>query len=192
VPEPIDVRLLRYRLTFVRLADQDGDAILTRLRALATSSRQWSETDRMDLVLMPLMRLPQGTEDVLRESVALARSLPPAWQPRAMGALLALAYHLEGEDLLNRLVEDLMSTNLLDQILAEKLEQRFAQGIEQGIEQGVQRGRAEGERAMLRRYLEQRFGHIPPALEQRIAATDTEALAALFDLAISAATIDSL
>ena len=46
------------------------------------------------LVLLPLMRLPQGTEGVLRESVAPARSLPPAWQPRAMGALLALAYHL--------------------------------------------------------------------------------------------------
>ncbi|MGH2344864.1 MAG: DUF4351 domain-containing protein, partial [Chloroflexota bacterium] len=65
-------------------------------------------------------------------------------------------------------------------------------GIALGEERGLARGRAEERQALLRHLLEQRFGVIPPALEARIAASDTEALAALFDRALVADSIDSL
>jgi hypothetical protein len=195
-PSPLNLAPIPYRLTCVLVGDQDGEATLVRLRALAASGQPWNEEDRLDLVLLPLMRQGQGTEAVVREGLALARALPATEQPRAMGALLALAYHYRGEAVLNRLLEELMSTNLLDEIFAQKREQWFAQGIEQGvaqgIEQGVARGRAEEARLLLRRYLERRFEAIPPALDERIAAADADTLTALFDRAIAVSTIDAL
>lgn len=89
-----------------------------------------------------------------------------------------------------------MSSNLLDKLFDERMEQiygeRIAAGIAQGIAQGRAEGRAEGERSLVRRYLVERFGMIPPALEARIADADAEALAALFERALHATGIDTL
>jgi hypothetical protein len=179
-PLPIDGGTLPYRLEGVALGAQDGVATLERLRALAASGRPWSEADRLDLVLLPLMRHALGTEEVIRAGLEVAEALPGTEQRRAMGALLALAYHYVGEAALDRLMEALMATNLLAQVLAESMEQ------------GMERGRAEEARVLLRRYLERRFGAIPPALEERIAGSDADTLTALFDRAISAAAVEEL
>ncbi len=144
-PTPIDLDPIPYRLVCMLIGDQDGEATLARLRELVASGRPWADADRLDLTLLPLFRHARNTETVVREGLDLARALPVEEQPRTMGALLALAYHYEGEAVLNRLVEGLMSTNLLEQFFEEKMEQRFSQGIAQG--------RAQDER-LLRRYLE--------------------------------------
>ncbi len=203
-PLPIDGGTLTYRLDGVLVGAQDGAVTLVRLRALAASGGPWGEADRLDLMLLPLMRHELETEVVVREGLVLAEALPAAEQPRAMGALLALAYHYVGEAALNRLMEGLMSTNLLAQVLAETMERGIAQGVERGIAQGVERGiaqgvergiahgRAEEARVLLRRYLTRRFGVIPPALEERIAASDAETLTALFDRALAATAIEDL
>lgn len=60
-----------------------------------------------------------------------------------------------------------MRTTVLDRIFAEKLEQ------------GIEQERAEEARLLLRRYLEHRFGTIPPALDARIAAAGASELDAL-------------
>jgi hypothetical protein len=60
------------------------------------------------------------------------------------------------------------------------------------LAQGLSQGRAEGERVLLRRLLERRFGAIPDSLQQRIAALDSDALMALFDRALAAASIDEV
>jgi hypothetical protein len=109
-----------------------------------------------------------------------------------MGALLALAYHYVGEAALDRLMEALMATNLLAQVLAESMERGIAQGVEQSRAEGMERGRAEEARVLLRRYLERRFGTVPPALEERMADSDADTLTALFDRALSAAAIEDL
>ena len=212
VPAPMDLAPIPYKLTCVRLGDQDGEATLARLRTLAAGGGAWGPADRLDLALLPLMAHERPTEAVVREGLALAQALPEAERARPMGALLALAYHEEGAAALDRLMEELMSTSLLDQIFAEKLEQRFALGVQQGIEQGVQQGieqgvqqgvqqgvaqglqlgRAEEARLLLRRYLERRFGAVPPALEARIAAADVADLDALFDRALAVEGIEAL
>ena len=88
--------------------------------------------------------------------------------------------------MLGGLLEELMNTTVLDEIFAEKLEQRYVQGIEQG----VQLGSAGEARRLLRRYLAQRFGSIPPALDGRVAAAGAAELDTLFDRALVADTID--
>jgi hypothetical protein len=191
-PRPVDGGSLPYRLDGVLVGDQDGAATLARLQALAESGRPWSEADRLDLALLPLMQHEQETEAVVRAGLTLAESLPVAEQPRAMGALLALAYHYVGEAALNRLMEELMATNLLAQVLAESMERGIAQGMERGIAQGMEQGRAEEARILLRRYLERRFGAIPPALAERMAISDAESLTAMFDRALVATSIDEI
>lgn len=177
---PLEGGSLPYRLESVPVGQQDGTATLARLQALAAEGDHWSEADRLDLMLLPLMRHELGTEEVIRAGLVLAEALPAAEQPRAMGALLALAYHYVGEAALDRLMEALMTTNLLAQVLAETMEQ------------GMERGRAEEARVLLRRYLERRFGAIPPVLDERIAGSDADTLTTLFDRALSAVAIEEL
>src|SRR5664279_4229973 len=110
--------------------------------------------------------------------------LPQGRQTRVIGALLALAYHYSGQDVLNRLVEGLMSTNLLEQILMEKYEQ----GLEHGLSKGREEGREEGH-AMVRQVLVRRFGPIPAALERRIGSASGEELSVLLDQALTAQSI---
>lgn len=142
----------------------------------------------LDLLLPPLMRHAWDTEAVVREGLTLASALPAVGQPRVVGALLALAYHYEGKAVLDRLAEGLMTTSIGELLFAEQLEQ----GMEQGRARGLAEGRVEGERVMPRRYLERRFGAIPPALEGRIAASDADAITALFDQALAATAIETL
>ena len=198
LPRVIDLAPIPYRISCVRLGDQDGEAALARLRTLAASGGTWGPEDRLDLALLPLMRhaAGTGTEAVVREGLELAQALPEGERARPMGALLALAYHYEGEAVLGGLMEELMGTTILDEIFAERMDRRFAQGVlqgvQQGIEEGVLQGSAEGARLLLRRYLERRFGLLPPALDARIAAANTAELTALFDRAITTDTIDAL
>jgi len=129
---------------------------------------------------------------VAREGLALAEALPAADQPRVIGAILSLTYHYEGRDIFDRLVEGLMATKVWEKQLVETLERGIAQGITLGEERGMARGRAEERRSLLRHLLEQRFGAISPALDERIAASDTEALVRLFDRALVVPTLDDL
>jgi hypothetical protein len=82
-PLPIDGGTLPYRLDCVLIGDQDGAAVLARLRACASGGQPWSEADRLDLVFLPLMRHTLDTEAVVREGLELAEALPTSEQPRA-------------------------------------------------------------------------------------------------------------
>jgi hypothetical protein len=187
-PPPIDLGLLPYKLSYVLIGILDGDATLDRLRALVVGGGVWTESDRLDLYLLLLMRHRRDTETVARAGLELAEALPTADRPRVIGAILSLAYHYQGQGLLDRLVEELMSTQVWEQQLVESLQR----GIEQGIEQGIEKGRAEGQRELLRHAVIRRFGAIPPSLETRIADADAETLAKLFDHVLVAVTSDDI
>jgi predicted transposase YdaD len=61
-----------------------------------------------------------------------------------------------------------------EQHLVEKGEKR---GIRVGRAQGRQEGRQEGAAEVLRRQLSQRFGHLSPSVEKRLAKASEEQLA---------------
>jgi hypothetical protein len=191
-PPPIDLGLLPYTLSYVLIGTQDGDATLRRLQALTAAHAAWSEEDRLDLYLLLLMRHRQDTETVARQGLALAEELPLNDRPRVIGVILSLAYHYQGQALLDRLVEELMATQVWEQQLVESLERGIKQGIERGIEQGIEQGRTEERRALLRHAIVRRFGAIPVSLEARIGAAAAEALADLFDQVLVATTIDDI
>ena len=181
LPAPIDLGpTIPYRLLFVRLVDEQADAVLARLQATAAQGGTWTERDRLDLLLLPLMPHLAETEALVRDGLGVALQLPAAWQEQAIGGLLALAYHTAGKAVFNRLVETMRGTTVLDKLLQDE----WSKGREEG--------REEGERAMLRRVVLQRFGVVPPALETRIATAESATLAAFLDRVLAAGSVEEL
>jgi predicted transposase YdaD len=55
-------------------------------------------------------------------------------------------------------------------------QQAVSEGLQEGMEKGMHRGIIQGGAALLLRLLERRFGPIPLAARQRIAAADADVL----------------
>jgi predicted transposase YdaD len=107
---------------------------------------------------------------------------------------LRLELKKEGDPML-----DVTELTWADKVYLEGLEKGLEQGREEGRQQGREQGREEGlsrgreeARGILRRLLAQRFGTVPAALGNRIAAADGDALAALLDQALAATSVDDL
>src|SRR5438067_13332337 len=109
------------------------------------------------------MRQSRPVPDVLREAAPLTQRLPEAQQEPTVGALLGLAYHYVDEDVVQAIREELSMANPLQELIDER----------------VARGEIRGKREALRTVLQARFGTLPEALEQRIAAADADQLDAL-------------
>jgi hypothetical protein len=150
------------------VGQEDGDAVLQRLREKAARGEPFTPTDRVDLILSPLMRQSRPVQDVLREAAPLTQRLPAAQQEPTVGALLGLAYHYVDEDVVRAILEELSMANPLQELIDER--------------------EAGAKRQALRTVLQARFGSLPEAVEQRITAADADQLDALIG---RAATIDS-
>jgi len=79
---------------------------------------------------------------------------------------------------------------------AEGRDEGRAEGRDEGRAEGRDEGRAEGRdegtRETLRRFIQARFGAVPPAVEQRIAAADRATLDQLVERAAVVPTVDDL
>ncbi|MFP1679117.1 DUF4351 domain-containing protein [Alloalcanivorax sp. C16-2] len=76
-----------------------------------------------------------------------------------------------------------------------KERQRLAgveQGVAQGIEQGIERGRLEGERKLVLRLMQHRFGDLPAAYRLRLQSASQAELEDLADRVLDAASLDDL
>src|SRR6184192_1512020 len=70
-------------------------------------------------------------------------------------------------------------------------DQVFLRGRQEGREEGRQEGAVQATREAIRRVVRAHFGSVPPALETALQAmTQEEELAALFDRALHAQTVD--
>ena len=189
-----------YRVHNIFLGRRDGERVYRALqRALATGT-PLTAGQRIDLVFQPLMRQKRRPqEQVFREAMEQAGRLPEPDQEQAIGSLLVLAYHSLGEAILNSLMEELMTTNLLIKVLGEHLEKGFqqgleqgvAQGLEQGLEQGVERGAVQARQEDILRILHRRYPTVPePVLARIRQITDSERLSTLLDSATDAQSLD--
>ena len=66
------------------------------------------------------------------------------------------------------------------------------EGIERGIERGMQRGVLRGERAVLERQIQRRFGPLPAAVAERLGRASADDLAAWADNVLDADTLDGV
>jgi hypothetical protein len=102
----------------------------------------------------------------------LTQRLPKAQQEPTVGALLGLAYHYVDEDVVRAILEELSMANPLQELIDER--------------------EARAKRQALRTFVQARFGALPEAVEQRIAAADADQLDALIGRAAIVASPDEL
>jgi hypothetical protein len=108
-----------------------------------------------------------------------------------LGPLLGLSYHYLGEGFLSSVMEELMATSTLREVLAEAIEQGIEQGLERGMAQGIERGKIEGRREDILRILTRRFDPNAPAFNESLMRVDDPArLDMLFDAALTAQSLD--
>ncbi len=183
-PDTLDTGSLTIQATNVMLGREDGAAALERLRRAARQREPVTSADRVDIILLPLLRHDRPLRALLPEVVAAALALPDAERATVVGGLAALAIRYADAEFARALLEELHMTETLDALIDD--------GIRRGHERGKAEGLAEGKRAALRTVLYARFGVVPPALERRIAGADPEALDALLVRAARAEHIELL
>ncbi|HZS88911.1 MAG TPA: hypothetical protein VFE42_15665 [Chloroflexota bacterium] len=180
-PESLGGASLTFTAQNIYVGAQDGAATLQRLRDKETRGEDLSVTDRVDIILMPLMRNAEPVPAVAIAAAQIAQRLPSEARDETIGAMVGLAYHYMEEEIANGILEVLVGMNLLDTLL----EEREARGEARGLAEGELKAR----RADVRELLLLRFGPIPASLQERI---DTADLATLTDLFARAAVAQSL
>jgi len=65
-------------------------------------------------------------------------------------------------------------------------------GVQQGVQQGIERGCLEGERSLVLRQIQHRFGELPAALRLRLEGASQPELERLADQVLDATSVDDL
>jgi len=167
------VGALVFRVQNILVGQEDGDAALRQLHEKVARGEPFTDTDRIDLILAPLMRQVRPIAAVARDAALLTVHLPREQQEMTVGALLGLSYPDIDDNVVIAILGELGMT-----ALSQALEAR-------GEARGKTQGKLEGKREALRRVLRGRFEAIPQALEQRIDAADSAHLDELLDRAIT-------
>jgi len=194
--------------------------VLRRLREKAARDEPFTSTDRIDLILAPLMRQKRVAEEVAREAAHLTIHLPREQREMTVGALIGLSYPTVNKDVVAAILEELGMTTMLE-ALAEEIEARLTPQVEARLTSQIEARlgpqiearlgpqiearlgpqiearlgpqiEARSERKALRTFLKTRFGAIPKAVQQRIDATDSAQLDALLERAATITRIDEL
>ena len=76
--------------------------------------------------------------------------------------------------------------------MQEGMQEGMQGGMQQGIQQGVRRGRVEGERVVLARLLQRRFGPVPAELTERLRQASTADLETWAENVLDATTLDDV
>lgn len=191
VEASIEGGAIHYRVENVLLGEQDGDTTYQRLSERLARAGKLTPEERLDLVLLPLMRHQRVRREVVADAIGLAQRLPEQQQRQTVAALIGLGHRFLTTEELDTLLEGLMVTPIGQRLIDIGVERGIEQGIEQGIERGIERGRRQEAERSLRRVLATRFGALPATLDARIASIDNQQrLEALLDTALTVASVE--
>jgi len=171
----VETGALTFRVHNIFLGREDGEVTLRRLHEKAARGELFTETDRIDLVLAPLMRRRRPIAEVARDAALLTAHLPQGQREMTVGALLGLSYPDINDDVAIAILGELGMT-----ALSQALEAR-------GEARGEIKGELRGKRQAVRAFLEARFGALPVSVSRRIDAADADQLD---HFVVHAATID--
>jgi hypothetical protein len=182
-PSVLNIGSIRYQVHQVFLGREDGEAVLAVIRRTLDQGKPLTPNQQADLVFAPIMGRKRRSQveicgDALDQALRIADE---ADQQKAMGSILALAYHVlerpDFDELMERLTT--MHSDVLDRVYRAQ----EAKGLKQGIEQG----RVEAEQRDILRVLAVRLGPVPEAMAARVAqVSDSARLAVLLESAATA------
>jgi hypothetical protein len=183
-PDRLEAGSFTLQVTNVLLGQEDGSLALQRLRHKARRREPFTGADRVDVLLLPLLRHTRPLQALLPDIVEVGLALPDEERALTIGGLAALTMRYVDAEFAHSVLEALHMANMLDTVIDE--------GIRRGHALGKAEGLAEGKRAALRTVLYVRFGILPAALEERITQADPEALDALLIRAARATHLEML
>jgi len=150
------------------------------------------------LAFAPLGKIDEaGLPGLLaRIELRVERELPPSKRAEfwgGMSILMGFRFDLSVIEELMKGKGNMKESVYAQMLIKEGLEQGLEKGLEQGLEQGLERGRLQGEKALLIRTLEKRFGRIDPVLRQIVEGLSTQSeIEAFHDRALDATTFQQL
>ncbi len=162
----------------------------------ATQARRYPEL----AVLSALAHMndhPDGLE-VLVNAVAAIEGLDSSHRLLYLGMMSSLANEAAKKALAELRSEggayllSELSEQQQEQVMAKGIEQGIERGIEQGIEQGIERGKPQGQRELLLKQVELKFGPLEAAVIDRINTADEQLVDQLATRILTATTLMEL
>ncbi len=178
-PAMMDRGFYPFRVHNIYLGKQDGEVVLAQLRARIDAGEELGEADRIELMLLSLMKVKRPLIAVIEDMAGLADRLPKVQRDEVIGTVIALAYATIKEREARRLLEVLRMAHPIEEFVADLLLR------------GREEGRLEQQRVAVLDILASRFGPVPASVAQPIEQeTDLARLRALVPVAATAGTLD--
>jgi hypothetical protein len=163
----------------------------------------WQDSDNLVARLnLPNMQCSDAQKiEVYARAINGLLALEPDWDKRAKYVEFIDIYAGLTDNELRRFQQQYPEANdtmagffqrARNEAMQQGLEQGLEQGREQGREQGIEQGRVEGQRAVLERLLQHRFGHLSPEIMARLTQASRSELEAWADNVLDAGTLDDV
>ena len=140
----------------IYLGQRDGEAVVARLREVTGRGGELSSLERLDVMLLPLMRQSRPLPEVLREVAGLARALPQPVRDDVVGTMVGLAYNYLEPAVAEGLLEVLRVANALENLVADALEKGGIAALVKGRQEDILS------------VLVTRLGPIPEEIQRRV------------------------
>ncbi len=180
-PSVLDIGSVRYHVHNVFLGREDGEKILAAIGRTLDLGKPLTPNQQADLVFAPIMgRTHRSQAEMCRDALDQAiRIADEADQRKAMGSILALAYHVLERTAFDELMEVItMHSDVLTKVYLDQ------------EAKGFKRGRVAGEQEAILGFLRARFGIVPEDMASRVGRiTDPERLAVLLEGAATATSL---
>ncbi len=176
MPDSLDLESLKFEYSIVDIGSLNAQEL-------------WNSPSMGDVILSILCRQPDPKVRIGKILERLRR-LEPELRERAVRLLLILSCK---RDLSDKVIEGVKTMAFTLSIDDDKLLRRlYNEGMEKGIEKGRNEGRNEGEAHLLRIQLQQKFGTLSLATEQKLQSATQPELDRWGSRILSASSIDEV
>ncbi|MDK2907094.1 MAG: hypothetical protein PWQ66_1055, partial [Petrotoga sp.] len=140
----LDMGSNKYKVQQIFMIKYDGIKRYEEIKEKIEKEEALTDKDLMDLVFLPLMRNEKSEEEVTKEALELAITIPDEDKKEAViGSLLGFSDNYVREEYINKLKEVIRMTKIGASL----------------FEEGVEKGKREGEKEFAIRILSKRFGN---------------------------------
>jgi hypothetical protein len=170
----LDMGSNKYKVLQVFMIKYDGIKRYEEIKGKIEKKEPLTDKDQMDLVFLPLMRNEKSEEEVTKEALELAITIPDENKKEAViGSLLGFSDNYVREEYLNKLKEVIRMTKIGASLFEEGVEK----GKREGKREGERKGKIEGEKEFAIRILSKRFGNqLTEELKNKIRKADEKTI----------------
>jgi hypothetical protein len=169
----LDMGLNKYKVLQVFMIKYDGIKRYKEIKGKIEKKEPLTDKDLMDLVFLPLMRNEKSEEEVTKDALELAITIPDENKKEAViGSLLGFSDNYVREEYLNKLKEVIRMTKIGASL--------FEEGVEKGKREGERKGKLEERKRFIEfiiKNLSKRFGNqLSDKLKDKIRKADEKTI----------------